>query len=37
MKTSKDLRELLLSIDHRGYPAYKELRGRWSYGNPKVV
>ena len=33
MKTSKDLRELLLSIDHRGYPAYKELRGRWSYGN----
>ena len=33
MKTNEDLRKLLLSIDHRGYPAYKETRGRWSYGN----
>ena len=29
--TGKDLRDLLLSIDHRGYPAYKETRGRWRY------
>ena len=33
MKTSEDLRRLLISIDHRGYPAYKDTRGRWSYGN----
>jgi len=33
MKTNEDLRKLLLSIDHRGYPAYKETRGKWSYGD----
>lgn len=33
MKTSEDLRRLLISIDHCGYPAYKDTRGRWSYGN----
>ena len=33
MKTKDDLRKLLLSIDHRGYPAYKDTRGKWSYGN----
>lgn len=33
MKTSEDLHRLLISIDHRGYPAYKDTRGRWSYGN----
>ena len=33
MKTSEDLCRLLISIDHRGYPAYKDTRGRWSYGN----
>ena len=33
MKTNEDLRKLLLSIDHRGYPAYKDTRGKWSYGN----
>ena len=33
MKTKDDLRKLLLSIDHRGYPAYKDTRGRWQYGN----
>ena len=32
IKTSEDLTKLLLSIDHRGYPAYKETRGRWSCG-----
>ena len=33
MKTISDLKNLLLSIDHRGYPAYKETRGQWSCGN----
>ena len=33
IKTSEDLTKLLLSIDHRGYPAYKETRGRWSCGS----
>ena len=33
MKTNDDLRRLLLSIDRRGYPAYKETRGKWSFGN----
>ena len=33
MKTKDDLRRLLLSIDHRGYPAYKDARGKWSFGN----
>ena len=33
MKTKDDLRKLLISIDHRGYPAYKDTRGRWQYGN----
>lgn len=33
MKSKDDLRKLLLSIDHRGYPAYKDTRGKWSFGN----
>ena len=33
MKTSNELRELLLSIDRHGYPAYKQTRGKWSYGS----
>lgn len=33
MKTKDDLRKLLLSIDHRGYPAYKDTRGKWSWGS----
>lgn len=32
MNTSIDLRNKLKSIDHRGYPAYKELRGRYDFG-----
>ena len=32
MKTKEDLRALLLSIDHKGYPAYKETKGKWSWG-----
>ena len=31
--TAADLRRLLQSIDHRGYPAYKQTSGRWSYGS----
>lgn len=33
MKSSNELRELLRSIDHRGYPAYKSLAGNYQFGN----
>lgn len=33
MKSSNDLRTLLHSIDHKGYPAYKSLAGTWNYGS----
>lgn len=29
--TARDLRGKLRSIDHRGYPAYKDLRGSWDF------
>lgn len=32
MKSSEDLRQLLVSIDHRGYPAYKSTQGIYSFG-----
>lgn len=32
MKNQSDLRAHLRAIDHRGYPAYKELRGSYSFG-----
>ena len=32
MHTSNDLRGALRAIDHRSYPAYKSLAGRWSFG-----
>ena len=32
MRNSQDLRRQLASMDHRGYPAYKDLRGDWSFG-----
>lgn len=35
MKSSEDLRVLLHSIDHKGYPAYKSLAGEWKF--PKFV
>ena len=35
MKRAEELRELLARIDHRGYPAYKDIRGR--YGFEKYV
>ena len=31
MKTSTDLERMLVSIDHRGYPAYKDLRGSYQF------
>ena len=33
MKSAKDLRQLLETIDHRGYPAYKETAGAWRFEN----
>ncbi len=31
MQTSKELRDLLARIDHRGYPAYKDTRGIYQF------
>ena len=31
MQTAMELRNKLKSIDHRGYPAYKELRGQYDF------
>lgn len=33
MNTAAELRTRLRNIDHRGYPAYKELRGQYSFGD----
>lgn len=33
MKSSEDLRIKLRSIDHRGYPAYKDLKGQYDFGS----
>lgn len=33
MKSSEDLRSRLRSIDHRGYPAYKDLKGEYDFGD----
>lgn len=33
MKTSTDLQMILKNIDHRGYPAYKDTKGSYSFGN----
>lgn len=32
MKTSDELKTKLHAIDHRGYPAYKELKGQYDFG-----
>ena len=32
MKTDRDLERQLASIDRRGYPAYKGLRGTYDFG-----
>ena len=31
MKSSQELKELLIRIDHRGYPAYKDTRGSYQF------
>ena len=31
MKTAEELRTKLRAIDHRGYPAYKELKGEYDF------
>lgn len=33
MRTASELREQLKRIDHRSYPAYKELRGQYDFGD----
>ena len=33
MKSSEDLRARLRAIDHRGYPAYKDLKGPYDFGD----
>ncbi len=33
MKTATQLQEKLRSIDHRGYPAYKDLKGEYQFGD----
>lgn len=33
MRSSRDLRGMLRDRDHRGYPAYKDLRGRYDFGD----
>ena len=33
VQTKEDLRRLLQLIDHKGYPAYKQTKGKWNYGN----
>ena len=33
MKSSEDLRARLRAIDHRGYPAYKDLKGQYDFGD----
>lgn len=33
MKTASELQAKLRSIDHRGYPAYKDLRGEYEFGD----
>lgn len=35
-ETGEDLRRKLARIDHRGYPAYKELRGQYDFGSCRL-
>lgn len=35
-ETSEDLRRKLRRIDHRGYPAYKDLRGQYDFGGYRL-
>ena len=33
MKSDRDLKSILERIDHRGYPAYKDTKGAYQFGN----
>ena len=33
MKNSEDLRRMLRAVDHKSYPAYKDLKGAYSFGS----
>ena len=33
MKNSDDLRRMLRAVDHKSYPAYKDLKGSYSFGS----
>lgn len=33
MKSSEDLRRILRAVDHKSYPAYKDLKGAYSFGS----
>lgn len=33
MKSSEDLRRMLRAVDHKSYPAYKDLKGTYSFGS----
>lgn len=33
MNTATELRTKLMNIDHRGYPAYKDLKGQYNFGD----
>ena len=33
MNTSEELRKSIARIDRKGYPAYKDIRGKYSFGN----
>ncbi len=37
MKSEEDLRQILRRIDHRGYPAYKDTRGSYQFGDYVLV
>lgn len=33
MKTARQLEQEILRLDHRGYPAYRDLKGSWDFGD----
>ena len=35
--TSNDLRNILQRIDHKGYPAYKETKGSYDFGDYTLI
>ncbi len=37
MASQENLRELLISLDHRGYKAYKDIRGSYNFSNFNLI